>query len=287
MSLQEDNVYESEDSLNQYLDLHYSALIVDKTTPTGSSNSGEELPKILAHPSAPTPALHFPQRVAQLLIRLVQDNNDNKESSSKFQSVLDAGGSVGGTAFALASKFEHVDSFDYSANFVQVAQRLQRGDDDVSLSIRQEGDTMIHATIPAIPLNIRSNVTFHVGDACRMAETMPAIRDNTYDAIVLCNLLCRLPDPQACLERIARIINPNGGIVLLVTPFTWLEHYTERKHWIVGGENGDGCLAALTLRMEALGFTKVHDEDMPLLIREHARKYQYIISKATGWKKTS
>lgn len=277
MSLQETNIYESEESLNQYLDLHYSAHI------SGSKN--EPLPKILSHPSAPAHALHFPQRVGQLLIQLCRAQREQESTIPEFQTALDVGGSVGGTAFELASYFNQVDSFDYSKRFIQVAQRLQQGDKNVSFTVRQEGDTMVHATI-IVPEN-RSEVTFHVGDACRMVETIPAIAANKqYDAICLANLLCRLPDPQACLERIAQIINPNGGIVLLVTPFTWLEQYTKRENWIAGA-NGEDCLTALTHRMEALGFTKIHDEDMPLLIREHARKYQYIISKATGWKKTS
>lgn len=276
MSLQKENVYESEESLNQYLDLHYSALhVVHDASSEKQAEQLQPLPKILAHPSAPNHALGFPQRVGQLLIQL----------SESFDSALDVGGSVGGTAFELASKFNHVDSFDYSKRFVEVAQRLQRGDETVPFSVRHEGDTLMHATIPAIPFRVRSNVSFHVGDACRMEETLPAIAHKQYDAIVLANLLCRLPDPQACLERIAQIINPNGGVVLLVTPFTWLEQYTPRKNWIVGDDETNDSLTVLTQRMNALGFQKIHDEDMPLLIREHARKYQYIISKATGWKK--
>jgi len=37
--------------------------------------------------------------------------------------------------------------------------------------------------------------------------------------------------------------------------------------------------------MEGLGFEKIHEEQMPLVIREHQRKYQYIVSEATGWRK--
>ena len=37
--------------------------------------------------------------------------------------------------------------------------------------------------------------------------------------------------------------------------------------------------------MEAYSFEKIHEEQMPLVIREHQRKYQYIISEATGWRK--
>ena len=37
--------------------------------------------------------------------------------------------------------------------------------------------------------------------------------------------------------------------------------------------------------MESLGFMKIHEEQLPLVIREHRRKYQYIISEATGWRR--
>jgi hypothetical protein len=37
--------------------------------------------------------------------------------------------------------------------------------------------------------------------------------------------------------------------------------------------------------MDGLGFEKIHEEQMPVVIREHQRKYQYIISEATGWRK--
>jgi len=37
--------------------------------------------------------------------------------------------------------------------------------------------------------------------------------------------------------------------------------------------------------MEDGGFEFIHEEQVPLIIREHQRKYQYIISEATGWRK--
>ena len=37
--------------------------------------------------------------------------------------------------------------------------------------------------------------------------------------------------------------------------------------------------------MEGLGFEKIHEEQMPFVIREHKRYYQYSISEATGWRK--
>jgi hypothetical protein len=99
----------------------------------------------------------------------------------------------------------------------------------------------------------------------------------------MANLLCRLPNPDACLISVSKLIKP-GGVVLLVTPFSWLEEFTSREKWM-GGQNGVRGLDVLEVRMNDLGFDKIHDEEVPLTIREHARKYQYIISKATGWRK--
>ena len=41
----------------------------------------------------------------------------------------------------------------------------------------------------------------------------------------------------------------------------------------------------LERRLNELHFFKIFDKEVPLTKREHARKYQYIISKATGWRK--
>ncbi|CAE7725143.1 mug158 [Symbiodinium pilosum] len=37
--------------------------------------------------------------------------------------------------------------------------------------------------------------------------------------------------------------------------------------------------------MEERGFAKMGEQQVPLLIREHQRKYQYIVSEATIWRK--
>lgn len=124
-------------------------------------------------------------------------------------------------------------------------------------------------------------IKFFTGDACRLVESVG--EGVQYDAVVLANLLCRVPDPDACLRGLARVVKP-GGVVLMVTPFTWLEEFTPREKWI-GGKGGRRGVEVLEEMMNALGFDKIHDEEMPLVIREHHRKYQWIVSKATGWRK--
>jgi len=101
------------------------------------------------------------------------------------------------------------------------------------------------------------------------------------------NLLCRVPDPLRCLDGLAACTNP-GGVVVLSTPFSWLEEYTSKENWLGGFIGPDGkpvySKNRLKVEMEARGFTKIHEEQMPALIREHQRKYQYIVSEASGWR---
>ena len=39
----------------------------------------------------------------------------------------------------------------------------------------------------------------------------------TYDGVIMSNLLCRLPNPQACLQSLPNRVN-NNGVVVMVTP---------------------------------------------------------------------
>jgi SAM-dependent methyltransferase len=47
------------------------------------------------------------------------------------------------------------------------------------------------------------------GDACALPAGL-----GTFDAVLAANLLCRVPDPQACLAGIADALNPGGVLVL-------------------------------------------------------------------------
>jgi hypothetical protein len=94
---------------------------------------------------------------------------------------------------------------------------------------------------------------------------------------------------MACLASLPGIMNKDG-VIVMVTPFSWLAEFTPRSKWL-GGFNDPVSKEAIhskdVLReiMEANGFQKIHEEQMPLVIREHQRKLQYIIGEATGWRK--
>jgi len=137
---------------------------------------------------------------------------------------------------------------------------------------------------------VLDSVNFFTGDACQLKEMHNDGQLGKYDGVVMSNLLCRLPDPYACLDGLPRVVN-KGGVVVLVTPFSWLEQFTNRSKWLGGfydPVSKEPIRSKDTLReiMEDRGFQKIHEEEMPLMIREHQRKYQYIVSEATGWRKS-
>jgi putative 4-mercaptohistidine N1-methyltranferase len=265
------NVYETDSSLHMYLGLHYPY-----------SGEREGIPSILPHNDAPIHGTNFPQRVANLLTQL----NPVRTTDS----ALDIGCAVGGASFALARSFLRVDAFDFSGNFIAAAKQMQEGR-PTYFNIPIEADIYepVQAVLgPDMTPDILKRVNFFTGDACKLQE-LPIEMGTSYDGVIMSNLLCRLPDPIGCLNGLNPIVN-HGGVVVLVTPFSWLTEFTPRGKWLGGfydpvSKTPIVSKHVLQSLMEDRGFVKIHEEEMPLLIREHARKYQYIVSEATGWRK--
>ena len=63
-----------------------------------------------------------------------------------------------------------------------------------------------------------------------------------------------------------------------------MEQHTPKSTWLGGYVGADGqpvySDAALRALLDEHGFDLLDEEDMPLLIREHQRKYQLIVSHA-------
>jgi putative 4-mercaptohistidine N1-methyltranferase len=255
-----------------YLGLHYPA-----------SGDKENVSPILPHAKSPDHATRFPQRVARLLSSL-DPAVTNRRS-------LDIGCAVGGSAFELARTFDHVDAFDFSSTFVETAKKMQ-AQEDVTFRIPVEAELYeevqaVHES--GITQEVLSRVNFFEGDACRLTDMQNDGMLTSYDGVVMSNLLCRLPDPLRCLEGLPNIVN-QGGVAVIVTPFSWLPEFTPRSKWLGGfydpvSRDPIRSKDVLSRIMQRNGFEKVHEEQLPLVIREHQRKYQYIISEATGWRK--
>jgi hypothetical protein len=78
-----------------------------------------------------------------------------------------------------------------------------------------------------------------------------------------------------------------GGQVIFTTPSTWLEEYTPKDRWLGGYPGEDGIVQTLDGITAILkgSFEMIHRHDMPFLIREHERKYQWSVAEASVWKK--
>jgi putative 4-mercaptohistidine N1-methyltranferase len=266
------NVYESGDSLHMYLGLHY---------PTSGANEGVD--PILAHANSPMHGTRFPQRVAGLLSSLDPKRTNNR--------ALDMGCAVGGASFELAKSFDQVDAFDFSESFVNSAKQMQAGE-KMRFQIPVEAELFEEVEAvhdDGMTPEILVKVDFFTGNACDIQNMHAEGRLGSYDGVIMSNLLCRLPDPMACLNGLNGIVN-KGGVVVMVTPFSWLTEFTPRSKWLGGfydpvSKDPIRSKDVLKEMMEDRGFEKIHEEEMPLVIREHQRKYQYIVSEATGWRK--
>lgn len=257
---EEDNVYESQKLLNEYLVFHY-----------GSAS------EILKYDFGPKDSLDFPKRCAELCIKHF------KEGSSVPLRAFDIGCAVGRSSFELTQKFTEVIGLDYSHAFVDACNTLKtRG--EMSYFIQDEGDLVTHLNA-VVPKSLdRSRASFIQGDACNLPTNL-----GTFGCILAANLICRLHAPFQFLNRLAGLVTP-GGILVITSPYTWLTQFTDKSTWLGGykDESGKPVYGFDTLK-KTLGsdFDLVEDVNMPFFIRETAHKNQWSVAHATVWRRKS
>ena len=199
------------------------------------------------------------------------------------QRCLDIGCSVGRSAFEFARFFAHVDAVDFSARFIQSGVRLQHGD-EVLYEIPTEGELTTGRAISLDRLGLTEagkRVLFMQGDACNLKANY-----TDYDLVFAGNLIDRLYDPSLFLDDIGARVRP-GGLLVITSPYTWLEEYTQKSKWVGGRrEHGEplSTLAGLT-RSLAGSFSLIHRQNVPFVIRETARKHQHSIAEMTVWQR--
>jgi hypothetical protein len=100
----------------------------------------------------------------------------------------------------------------------------------------------------------------------------------------MANLIDRLTNPHRCLQQLPNLVK-SGGQLIITSPYTWLEEYTPRENWL-GGLARDGqrikTLDSLK-RILSPAFEFSFAKDLPFLIREHARKFQWSVAEASVW----
>jgi 5-histidylcysteine sulfoxide synthase/putative 4-mercaptohistidine N1-methyltranferase len=217
---------------------------------------------------------NFPKALADIAIRAMGDKPTI--------SALDIGCAVGRSSFELARHFEHVTGIDFSARLINLGVKLA-DQGMVRYSIADEGELMIfHERRLADMglLEVSGKVDFSQGDACNLKAGFTA-----YDLVLAANLIDRLYDPMLFLATIHERIN-TGGVLLIASPYTWLEEHTRKDDWLGGfkkdGENFttfDGLKAALSPKFDLLE----QPQQVPFVIRETSRKFQHSLSDVTLW----
>jgi putative 4-mercaptohistidine N1-methyltranferase len=242
--------YESDAALEQYLLFHFG-------TP-------EQICPLL--PEART-ACGYPARCVNEPLRLFMPKGKGR--------ALDLGCAVGRSSFELRRHFDEVVGIDFSHRFIAAAQEMQHKR-VVTVRAPREGSATDELLLE-LPRDLKTDhVQFEQGDACHLRSNL-----GSFDLILMANLIDRLPDPAQCLARLADLVTP-GGAVIITSPYTWLEEYTPRAKWLDG--DARGTLSALR-ELLAPAFDLHHTLDLPFLIREHRRKYQWSIAEASVWER--
>ncbi len=189
-------VYEDPQILNDYLLLHYAP-------------AAEQMP----YAFGPHDAVEFPVRCARWLLDAARDYG---VSTGK---ALEVGCAVGRASFELARGYREVLGVDLSRAFIDAADALRR-DGELRYFRKDEGQLGVTLNAMVDPAIDRSRVSFRQADACSLpAELMD------FDAVLLANLLCRLPSPKALLGRLGGprgLVKP-GGLLAIFSPYSWLE----------------------------------------------------------------
>lgn len=242
------NPYESEELLQQYLVFHYASPL-------------EQFPYAMGGADA----LDFPKRCAL--------EGPDFTRLPDWARALDLGCAVGRSSFELARHCTEVVGIDYSQAFVDAADQMREEGRLQAIRLDQ-GVSTTRLELGVDQSIARSRVRFEQGDAQLIRQDI-----GQFDLVIACNLICRLTEPMRLLQRLPELVKP-GGQLFITTPFTWLEEYTPHANWLGGG--AEDSFAGLRCALEP-DFALDCQWDMPFLIREHARKFQYSIAQASRW----
>jgi 5-histidylcysteine sulfoxide synthase/putative 4-mercaptohistidine N1-methyltranferase len=244
-------MYENDTAVSQYCEAHYGKVYFDVP--------------------------NFPARCAQICFQYTQGRPRHQ--------ALDLGCAVGRASFELAQEFDHVTGIDFSARFIRIALQLKEKG-NVHFELVEEGEVVSYheARLSDTGLHrVAERVEFSQGDASNLKPQFTG-----YDLILAANLLDRLSDPRRFLETIHERLKI-GGVLVIMSPYTWLEEFTGKEDWIGGIRKAGEPYMTLDGLRDLLGpHFRMLDEpqNVEFVIRETRRKFQHTVSELTAWERT-
>ena len=246
------NVYETDQMVSKYIECHWGE------TPLGLKN--------------------FPVACVEEITKVLENRPTER--------LLDLGCAAGRSAFEFAKIFEEVDAVDLSVRLIEAPTNLKNSGRQRYLCT-EEGELNLYREVCLDKFDgyeeVKDKVSFSQGDACNLLD-----KYKDYDVVFGGNLLDRLYDPAKFLKLIKDRIR-SGGLLALASPYTWDEEFTARDKWLGGfkaatGESFttlEGLAEVLAPEFSLIGQPK----DIPYVIRETGRKFQYGVSQLTIWEK--
>ena len=219
---------------------------------------------------------NFPRAVAAKALRAMGDRPCRR--------ALDLGCAAGRATFELARRFDEVTGMDFSARFIGLGTQMA-AEGVLRYTLTDEGELVTYherrlADLGLAP--VRGKVRFQQGDACNLKALFAG-----YDLILAANLIDRLYSPGKFLATIHARLNP-GGLLVITSPYTWLEEHTARAEWIGGyKKDGESYTTLDGLKTQLGGHFRLIEGpvEMPFVIRETRRKFQHTLSEMTIWEK--
>jgi putative 4-mercaptohistidine N1-methyltranferase len=247
-------MYESDLLVDQYLLFHYGT-------------AEDQLP----YSFGPRDALFYP-------IRCV---SDFLPEIGRVNRALDLGCAVGRSTFELSRWAPEVLGIDLSHRFIAAANSV-RETGRIAIRRREEGELVTQLT-RELPGDLhRERCRFEIGDATELPTDL-----GQFDLVLAANLIDRVQSPGKLLHAFSTLVHA-GGHLILSSPYTWLEEFTPKSAWLGGRYEhvADGGLTFDRIKEELLGsFDHRLTKDLPFLIREHARKFQWSVAQATVWQR--
>jgi len=243
-------MYETDEAVAQYCDAHF-----------GPEKFGVK---------------NFPAQLAQICVDAMGERPKRR--------ALDLGCAVGRASFELAKHFAFVSGIDFSARFIRIAYQLQEKG-IIHYQLREEGEIVSFHEQRLSDFNLDglgAKIEFCQGDAHNLKPQFTG-----YDLVLVANLLDRLYDPARFLEMIHLRLDP-GGLLVIASPYTWLEEFTRKQNWIGGIRRAgepfttlEGLHEQLAPHFQMLG----NPRDVEFVIRETARKFQHTVAQLTIWER--
>jgi 5-histidylcysteine sulfoxide synthase/putative 4-mercaptohistidine N1-methyltranferase len=251
------NPYETDDMVCQYIEFHYGSIYFN---------------------------------IPNYLKICVEECINFLGNNIRFKNAIDIGCSVGRFTFEFAKYCDNILGIDLSARFIQVCYNIRDNINLISYVIPIEGDIKEYKQIN--PVHIRNDLSISSDDCTKInflqkdACNLPLSEYNNYDFIFCGNLIDRLSDPKIFIETLHKRM-VNGGILVMTSPYTWIETYTIKENWI-GGKKISGEDQTTLQTLEILlspHFELLKVKDIEFVIRETKRKFQHTISEMSIWRR--